>query len=71
MEVELDKAVNLKVTRKTDSTCATAIQIPEKKIKEGLPLNTTVVLELGHLKKGDLKFGCGMNMMDGGKITVQ
>ena len=57
--------VILKIIRKTDATCATAISIPSKKIKVELPLNKTVELKLGKLKKGDLRFACGMNMMDG------
>lgn len=57
--------VVLKITRKTDATCATAISIPSKKIKVDLPLNKTVEVKLGKLKKGDLRFACGMKMMDG------
>lgn len=63
--------VELKVTRKTDSTCATEILIPKENVKKALPLNQTVVLKLGQLKKGELKFGCGMNMMINGKIQVE
>lgn len=63
--------VTLKVTRKTDSTCATQIQVPSLKIKKDLPLNETVSIELGKLKKGEIRFGCGMNMMVGGQIHVQ
>jgi plastocyanin domain-containing protein len=63
--------VILKVTRKTDSTCATQIQIPSKKIKTKLPLNKAVSIEVGRLEKGEIRFGCGMNMMEGGKIFVK
>lgn len=63
--------VTLKVTRKTDSTCATQIQIPSKKIKKELPLNKAVSIEVGRLEKGEIRFGCGMNMMEGGKIFVK
>jgi plastocyanin domain-containing protein len=57
--------VVLKVTRKTDSTCATAIQIPSKKIKKDLPLDKTVSIDLGKLEKGEIRFACGMNMVSG------
>lgn len=55
----------LKVTRKTDATCATQVQIPSKKIKKDLPLNKEVSIEVGKLEKGEVRFACGMNMMDG------
>jgi len=63
--------VVLQVTRKTDDTCSQQIQIPSKEIKVDLPLNKTVKIELGKLEKGEIRFGCGMNMMDGGKIYVK
>jgi plastocyanin domain-containing protein len=63
--------VILKITRKTDSTCATKIQIPSKKIKRDLPLNKEVKIEVGKLEKGEIRFGCGMGMMAGGKIFVR
>lgn len=63
--------VILKITRKTDSTCATQIQIPSIKIKKDLPLNKTVSVEIGKLEKGEIRFGCGMDMMEGGKIFVK
>lgn len=57
--------VILNVTRKTDVTCATQIKIKEKNIKEELPLNKTVKVDLGVLKKGDVRFACGMDMISG------
>ena len=57
--------VTLNITRKTDLTCATAIQIPAKKIKRDLPLNQLVVIELGILEKGEIRFACGMDMETG------
>ncbi|MGZ3804092.1 MAG: cupredoxin domain-containing protein [Pseudobdellovibrionaceae bacterium] len=71
VDVAPGKAVTLKITRKTDSTCATEIQIPSKKIKKTLPLNQTVSIDLGKLEKGEIRFGCGMNMMEGGRIIVK
>lgn len=63
--------VVLKVTRTTDDTCSQHIQIPSKNIKIDLPINKTVKIELGKLEKGEIRFGCGMNMMDAGKIYVK
>lgn len=71
INVEAGKPITLSVTRKTDDTCSKEIQIPTKKIKKDLPLNETVKIDIGSLKKGEIRFGCGMNMMDSGKIYVE
>ncbi len=71
IDVTTEHPVILKVTRKTDDTCSTSVQIPSHKIKKELPLNKTVEIKLGRLDKGEIRFGCGMNMMDSGKIYVK
>lgn len=71
VHVKPRSSVTLMITRKTDSTCATQIQVPSKNIKKDLPLNKTVSVELGKLEKGEIRFGCGMEMMVGGQIHVQ
>lgn len=64
--------VTLEVTRTTEQTCSTEIQIPTKKVgKTALPLGKLVSIALGKLGKGEIRFGCGMNMMDSGKIIVR
>jgi plastocyanin domain-containing protein len=55
----------LKVTRKTDATCAKQIKVLSLKIKKDLPLNKTVSIDLGTLEKGNIAFACGMDMMTG------
>ena len=65
IDVKPGTSVILKVTRKTDSTCATAISIPSKKIRKDLPLNQTVSIDLGKLDKGEIRFACGMDMVSG------
>ena len=65
IDVKPGVPVILKITRKTDATCATQIQIPSKKIKKDLPLNKEVSVEVGKLEKGEIRFACGMNMMEG------
>ena len=69
IDVKPGVPVTLKITRKTDATCATQIQIPSKKIKKNLPLNKEVTVEVGKLEKGEIRFACGMNMMEGKIIT--
>lgn len=71
IEVKPGTNVTLQITRKTDSTCANEVQVPSKNIKKTpLPLNKTVEIALGELKAGEVKFGCGMDMMDSAKILV-
>lgn len=65
VDVKPGVPVVLKVTRKTDSTCATQIKIQSKKIKKDLPLNKPVTITLGKLDKGEIRFGCGMDMITG------
>lgn len=71
VDVATEDPVILKITRTTDNTCSTSVQIPSHKIKKELPLNKTIEISLGKLEKGEIKFGCGMNMMDSGKIYVK
>lgn len=63
IKVKAGSHVVLQVTRTTDSTCATQIQIKELKIKKDLPLKKEIKVDLGPLKKGDIRFACGMNMI--------
>jgi len=65
VDVKPGVPVVLKVTRKTDSTCATQIKIQSKNIKKDLPLNKPVTIALGKLDKGEIRFGCGMDMITG------
>lgn len=65
IEASSNSPVILKVTRTTDATCATSIKIKSKKINKDLPLNQSVQIELGKLKKGNLGFTCGMDMLEG------
>lgn len=58
-------SVTLRVTRKTDSTCARNVQISSKNIKKDLPLNQAVSIDLGVLSLGEIRFACGMDMVSG------
>lgn len=58
--------VILNVTRTTNNTCATEIQVKEKKLKASLKdLNKTIPVDLGIVQKGDIRFACGMDMLSG------
>jgi plastocyanin domain-containing protein len=63
LKVKAGVPVNLRITRKTDGTCANDIMIPAKNIKVELPLNREILVKVSALEKGEIKFGCSMNMM--------
>ncbi len=65
LNVKPGATVILNVIRKTNSTCATQIKVPSKNIKQDLPLNKVVKINLGKLEKGEVKFSCGMDMVTG------
>jgi plastocyanin domain-containing protein len=62
--------VHLLVTRKTDSTCATAIDIKDMGIRKDLPLNKAVAIDFTPQKSGEIHYLCGMGMI-GGVLLVQ
>lgn len=66
-EIKVKPGTNvvLNVTRTSDTTCATAIKIKEKNLTQELPLNKEVKFDLGTLKKGQITFACGMDMITG------
>jgi plastocyanin domain-containing protein len=63
LKVKANAPLILKITRKTDATCARTVIIPSKNIKVDLPLNKETIIPVGSLAKGEIKFGCSMEMM--------
>jgi RND family efflux transporter MFP subunit len=65
--ITIDRNVpaELRFTRKTDQTCATAVSVPSLNIKRDLPLNVTVSVPIPPRATGELAFVCGMNMLKG------
>ncbi len=55
----------LRVKRTTEATCATQIAVPAQKLKKDLPLNQEVLVDLGTPAKGEIRFSCGMDMIQG------
>jgi plastocyanin domain-containing protein len=70
IDVTKGETVALRVTRKSESTCATQVQVPSLKLKKDLPLNQPVTIDLGKVASGEIRFGCGMGMMMGGVVHV-
>jgi len=68
--VKKGKPLHLVVTRKTDQTCATSIDIKDAGIRKDLPLNKAVAIDFTPEKAGEIRYACGMGMM-GGVLLVQ
>lgn len=71
IKVKLNQPVNLLITRKTERTCATEIVIDEFGVHSDLPLNQAVTVTFTPTQTGEIKFGCGMDKMIGGVLSVE
>jgi plastocyanin domain-containing protein len=71
LKVKKGQPVKLLITRKTDQTCAKEIVIDEYNVHAQLPLNKAVTVAFTPTKSGELKYGCGMNKMVSGVLTVE
>jgi plastocyanin domain-containing protein len=69
VKVTKGETVRLAITRKTDKTCMTEVVIQDLGVKQALPLNKTVSVDVTPAKSGSLKILCGMGM-EFGKIVV-
>ena len=71
LKVKAGSPVTLKITRKTNETCAREITVPSEKLRVDLPLNKEVTVNITALTKGAVKFGCAMDMMIGGVMHAE
>lgn len=71
VKVRKDQPVTLHITRLTDQTCATEVLISGTDINVPLPLNQPVDIAYTPTKTGTVKYGCAMNMMVSGVLTVE
>lgn len=71
LKVKAGKPVILKITRKTNATCAREITVPSQNLRVDLPLDKEVTVKLASLQKGEVKFGCAMDMMIGGVMFAE
>lgn len=71
LKVKAGKPVTLKITRKTNATCAREITVPSQKLRVDLPLDKEMTVKLASLSKGEIKFGCAMDLMIGGVIFAE
>ena len=71
LKVKAGTPVTLKITRKTNATCAREITVPSQKVRVDLPLDKEMTVKLASLSKGEIKFGCAMDLMIGGVIFAE
>jgi plastocyanin domain-containing protein len=71
VKVKAGQPVELRITRKTDKTCATEIVVKEHGINQKLPLDQTVAVSFTPTKTGELKYGCAMDQMIAGVLIVE
>lgn len=62
--------VTLRITRKTEKTCATEVLVDGTDIDAKLPLNQPVEVSFTPSRAGELHFGCQMGQMVGGVFFV-
>lgn len=71
LKVPANTPITLKITRKTNSTCAREITVPSQKLKVDLPMDKEVTVKLVAMQKGEIKFGCAMDLMIGGVMLAE
>lgn len=71
IKLKKDEPVDLRVTRKTDKTCATELVMKDYNIDTELPLNQEVSIRFTPSKSGTLKYGCAMGQMISGRFVVE
>lgn len=65
IKVKKGEPLRLLVTRKTEQTCATEIEIEDTKISQDLPLNKEVEVDYTPTKSGEVRYACSMGMVSG------
>ena len=70
VKVDKDRPIRLTVTRKTDATCAREMIFKEVAVKQDLPLDQAVTVDLPAQPSGTLHYACSMDMIKG-TVVVQ
>jgi plastocyanin domain-containing protein len=70
VRVARDESVTLVVTRRTERTCARELVIDAYAVKVLLPLGEPVRVTITPRESGPVPFGCGMDRMVRGVVSV-
>jgi plastocyanin domain-containing protein len=65
VEAAPSQALVLRFTRKTDPTCADAVEVQGDPVRHALPLDKPVDVKVTAPKSGELAFACPMDMYRG------
>jgi hypothetical protein len=63
--------VRLRITRRTEKTCAKEFIVPGLVARTELPLGKPVEVAFTPAKSGAIRYGCSMNQMVGGTLVVE
>jgi plastocyanin domain-containing protein len=70
VEVKKGERVRLKFLRKEYTGCTREVVIPALKVRQELPPNKAVIIDLPALDSGEYEFRCGMNMIRGAIVVL-
>ena len=70
VKIKKDVTTTLLFKRVEQNSCLEEIIFPDFKIKEYLPVNEEVKIDITSTKTGQFEFHCGMNMYKGKVIVV-
>ena len=71
LQVKAGVPVRLRITRRSDRTCAKDVVVVGHVEKTELPLDKPVEVTFTPKEAGELKYGCSMDQMVGGAIAVR
>jgi plastocyanin domain-containing protein len=70
VEVQPDRDVVLRFTRKVKETCADSVVVQGDPVKHMLPLDKPIDVRLRAPKSGEVRFACGMDMYRGAVVVA-
>lgn len=70
ISIPVGKTTKLNFRREDESSCLEEVVVSDFKIRQFLPMNKVVTLEITPKEPGEFPFSCGMNMFHG-KIIVK
>jgi plastocyanin domain-containing protein len=70
VELKAGEQVTLVFTRTENTECGAEVQVPSINVKEQLPLNQPVAIPFRADKPGEVRFACGMDMMQGTLVVL-
>lgn len=70
LEIPADKPVTVTFVRKTESACGEEVFFPDLGLRKSLPVDKPVQIEIPARSAGELRFKCGMDMLEG-KLVIR